>query len=143
MNKATLKAAGTAVLGVAIAAAAITPAVAAEQTGTPLTGLPTSGVPLQGLAKAPLADGAQALTSRSGSVHEVTGTAQDLVDTAAPSVQQASQNLPGLRAKAPTTRGLGGAPSLGSLPGAASLPALPAAGALGALGGLPVHSPLG
>lgn len=141
MNKATLKAAGTAVLGVAIAAAAITPAVAADQTGTPLTGLPTSGVPLQGLARAPLADGAQALTSRSGSVHAVTGTAQGLVDNAAPSVQQASQNLPALGPAAPSTRGLGGAPGLSSLPGAG---ALPVAGALGALGGgLPVHSPLG
>lgn len=139
MKNATLKAAGTVVLGVALAAAAITPAVAADEAGSPLSSLPTGAVPLQGVAQAPLADGAQALTNRSGSVHAVTGTAQGLVDMTAPTVQNPTQHLPSVRSEQPATRGLGGVPGLSSLPGTAGLPALPT----GALGGLPVHSPLG
>jgi len=139
MKNATLKAAGAVVLGVALAAAAITPAVAADETGSPLSGLPTSGVPLQGLAQAPLAEGTQALTNRSGSVHTVTGAAQELVNATVPAIQHPAQNLPSVRSEQPTTRGLGGVPGLSSLPGTAGLPALPA----GALSGLPVHTPLG
>jgi len=138
MKNATLKAAGTAVLGVALAAAAITPAVAADAAASPLSGLPTSGVPIQGLAQGPLSDGAQALSNRSGSVHAVTGTAQELVDSTTPALQHPAQNLPSVRSM-PTTRGLGGVPTLSSLPGTAGLPALPT----GALSSLPVHTPLG
>jgi hypothetical protein len=139
MKNATLKAAGTVVLGVALAAAAITPAAAAEETGSLLSGLPTNGAPLQGLAQAPLSDGSQALTSRTGSVHAVTGAAQQLVDSTVPVVQHPEQHMPEVRSQAPTTRGLGGVPGLGSLPGTAGLPTLPT----NALGGLPVHTPLG
>lgn len=127
MNKATLKAAGTAALGIALAAAAITPA-AADGLGGALGSLPGgSSLPLQ------------ALTSQNGGVHEVTGTAQGLVNTTAPAVQNATQTVPVLRAAAPETRGLGGLSStLGGLPGAAPT------GELGGLtGSLPLHSPLG
>ncbi|MBC3843931.1 hypothetical protein GXW82_38185 [Streptacidiphilus sp. 4-A2] len=94
MKNATLKAAGTVALGVALAAAAITPAVAAAETGSLLSGLPTNAAPLQSLTQAPLSDGSQALTSRTGSVHAVTGAAQELVDTETPVLQRPDQHLP-------------------------------------------------
>ena len=128
MKKAMLQAAGTAVLGVALAAAAVTPA-AADALGGALGGLPTGGLP-NGLAGTPNSEGGQVLGSQNASVHAVTGTAQGLVNAAAPSVQNAAQAVSGLSQATSPTRGLPGGLPVG-LPGVGSLPvsSLPGLGA--------------
>jgi hypothetical protein len=150
MNKATIKAAGTAALGIALAAAAVAPA-AAEGLGSTLTALPSGDLPLQSLAGAPLADGTQALNSPSGSVHAVTGTAQHLVNAAAPAVQHAAQTVPALRKQIAATHGIGGLPvSVSGLPGGLDKPlsgeGMPGADPTGQLGGvtggLPMQAPV-
>ena len=159
MKKAMRQVAGTAVLGVALAAAAVSPAAAADGAGDVLSGLPTGGLPtvsglptnsVQDLATGPVSDGRQVLSSQTGSVHAVNGTAQGLVDTAAPSLQ----SVEGATGTADATRALpvslaGGLPVVGQVPAVSSLPGVGQAS--GATSGgldtvtssLPVHTPLG
>ncbi|MFC1417027.1 hypothetical protein [Streptacidiphilus cavernicola] len=159
MKKAMRQVAGTAVLGVALAAAAVTPAAAADGAGDMLSSLPTGGLPtvtglptgsVQDLATGPVSDGRQVLSSPNGSVHAVSGTAQSLVDTAAPSLH----SIEGATGAAGANRALpvslpGGLPVVGSVPAVSSLPGVGQAsgatsGGLGTLtSSLPVHTPLG
>ncbi|MEY9876487.1 outer membrane receptor protein involved in Fe transport [Streptacidiphilus sp. MAP12-33] len=80
MKKATLQAAGTAVLGVAAVAAFAGPAAA-----DPLGGLPQVSS---------LTGPASSLTSAGGGLHEVTSTAQGVINNTAPTVQGATGSLP-------------------------------------------------
>jgi hypothetical protein len=116
MKKALRQAAGTAVLGVALAAAAVTPA-SADALGGALGGLPTGALPST--------DSLPLVGAQSSSVHAVTGTAQGLVDTAAPSVQGLTQSAPGL-----------GAPTAPRAMPPALTSGLPLVGQLPAVGGL-------
>jgi hypothetical protein len=138
MKKAMLQAAGTAVLGVALAAAAVTPAAA--------DGLGVDGIPTGALTGAPGGSGtdsSQLLGSQSGSVHTVTGTAQDLVNSAAPSVQNATQAV-GRLSQATNVTGQRALPTAGLLPGVDSLPAVSSLpGVSQATQALPVHTPIG
>jgi len=163
MKKAMRQVAGTAVLGVALAAAAVTPAAAADGLGDSLSGLPTGGLPtvsglptgsVHDLATGPFSDGQQALGSQTGSVHAVTGTAQDLVDTATPSLQSATQSVApeaaqGATRALPTTSLTNGLPVLGQVPAVGSLPGVGQAtgatsdGLSTVTSSLPVQTPLG
>jgi hypothetical protein len=80
MKKATLQAAGTAVLGVA----AVT-AMAGQAAADPLGGL--------GQVSS-LTGSASSLTSTAGGLHDVTSTAQGVINNAAPTVQGATGSLP-------------------------------------------------
>jgi hypothetical protein len=115
MKKATLQAAGTAVLGVAAVTAVAGPAAA-----DPLGGLPQVSS---------LTGTASSLTSPNGGLHDVTSTAQGLINTATPTVWGAQRD--GVPA-------VGGA--LGNLPGGQQLQG-GVGHALGALHGLPVQAP--
>lgn len=108
MKKATLQAAGTAVLGLAAVTAVAGPAAA-----DPLGGLPQTS---------PLTDTTSSLTAPNGGLHDLTSTTQGVINGAAPMVQNATGSLP------VPTRGLrrdGGLPvvggALGNLPGTSSL----------------------
>ncbi|SEL09460.1 hypothetical protein [Streptacidiphilus jiangxiensis] len=80
MKKATLQAAGTAVLGVAAVTAVAGPAAAD---------------PLGGLGQvSSLTGSASSLTSTAGGLHDVTSTAQGVINNAAPTVQGATGSLP-------------------------------------------------
>ncbi|MEZ0093389.1 hypothetical protein [Streptacidiphilus sp. EB129] len=145
MKKATLQAAGTAVLGVALAAAAITPAFA-DGVGGSVSGIGADGLPVGGMTSATGGQtGAQQLLNpSSGSLHTATGAAQGLINTAAPAVQSATSAVPALKdvgtgnlTSVAPTRALPGplssVPVVGGLPGvqdglgpvAQSLPASP------------------
>jgi hypothetical protein len=155
MKKAMRQAAGTAVLGVALAAAAVTPA-AADVLGGGLGALPTGGLPtvsglptdsVHDLATGPVSDGQQALASKTGSVHAVTGTAQGLVNTAAPSVQSVSRSLPALplgpSGNPNTLPVVGQVPAVSSLPGVGQASGATSGGLNSVTSSLPVHTPLG
>ena len=115
MKKATLQAAGTAVLGIAAVTAVAGPAAA-----DPLGGLPQVSS---------LTGEASSLTAPNGSLHEVTSTAQGLINNATPTVRSAQRD--GLPA-------VGG--PLGSLPGGQQVQG-GVGHALDALHGLPVQAP--
>ncbi|RAG87423.1 hypothetical protein DN069_00880 [Streptacidiphilus pinicola] len=116
MKKATLQAAGTAVLGLAAVTAVAGPAAA-----DPLGGVPQVSS---------LTDSASSLTAPNGSLHEVTSTAQGLINSATPSVRSVQRD--------------GGVPAvggtLGNLPGGQQIQG-GVGHALGALHGLPVQAP--
>lgn len=149
MKKAMRQAAGAAVLGVALAAAAVTPAAAADGLGGALGDAPTGA-----LTGGPAASGGQLLDPQSGSVHAVTGTAQSLVDTAAPSVQALTQGASGAAAAPAAPRAMpsgltSGLPMVGQLPAVGGLSDLSSqtAQTTGSLNhlttGLPVHTTFG
>jgi hypothetical protein len=116
MKKATLQAAGTAVLGVEAVTAVARPAAA-----DPLGGLPQVSS---------LTGEASSLTAPNGGLHDVTSTAQGLINTATPTVRSAQRD--------------GGVPAvggtLGSLPGGGQIQGR-VGHALDALHGLPVQAP--
>ncbi|MEZ0065336.1 hypothetical protein ABIA32_001332 [Streptacidiphilus sp. MAP12-20] len=129
MKKATLQAAGTAVLGVAVVAAVAGPAAA-----DPVGGLPQVSS---------LTGSTSALTAPNGGLAGVTSTAQGLINNAAPAVQNATSSLPVSTPRSvPQHRdglpAVGGV--LGQLPGADQLQG-GTSHALDALHGLPVHAP--
>jgi hypothetical protein len=129
MKKATLQAAGTAVLGVAVVAAVAGPAAA-----DPLGGLPQVSS---------LTGETSSLTAPNGGLHDVTSTAQGLINNTAPTVQGATSSLP-VSSTRSMPRHRDGLPAvggvLGGLPGADQLSG-GTGHALDALHGLPVHAP--
>ncbi|WP_052441690.1 hypothetical protein [Streptacidiphilus anmyonensis] len=110
MKKATLQAAGTAVLGIAAVTAVAGPAAA-----DPLGGLPQTSS---------LTGTTSSLTAPNGGLHNLTSTTQGVINGAAPMVQNATSSLPvptrAVQSVVPQQRD-GGLPAVGNL---GSLPAL-------------------